>query len=45
MPPASVPSVTERSVLSPPPADVDELYAGSVMELDILSPALELLRE
>lgn len=44
MPPANVPSVTEGSSLSSAPADVDELYTGSVTGLDILS-APELPRE
>lgn len=45
MPLARVPSVTESSILSSAPADVDELYTGSVMGLDILFSAPELLRE
>lgn len=45
MPPARVPPVTESSILSSAPADVDELYMGSVMGLDILLSAPELLRE
>lgn len=45
VPLASVPSVTEGSILSSAPTDMDELYTGSVMALDILSSALELLRE
>lgn len=45
VPPASVPCVTECSILSSPPAGVDELYTGSVMGLDIFSSAPELLME
>lgn len=42
---SNVPSVTECSILSSARSDGDELNTGSVMELDILSSALELLRE
>lgn len=45
MPAASVPSVTECSIPSSAPVGMDEPYVGSVMGLDSLFSALELLRE
>lgn len=45
MPLANVPSVTECSIPSSAFTGVDEPYTGSVTGLDMLFPALELLRE
>lgn len=45
VPLARVAPVTESSILSSAPADVDGLYTGSVMGLDSFSSAPELLRE
>lgn len=45
MPLGRVPAVTESSMLSLVPADMGELSMGSVMGLDVLFSAPELLRE